>query len=225
MKKKDFFKKVISIRTAKNNTIFAGTGVLVSDEDRMYLVTASHVAIDTTTNTDIWYKDSVTGRPSCIKISKLNPMAMWLYHPVADMAVLEVSDAIKNNLIEYTLDLTGFASRFEDVPERESELTMFGLPEVYTDLPYAPFTYNCKVASDLWVAHFEKTGERFNCFMLDKPSVQGFSGGPVMEITNDHTKCFGIIHGTRQDNTGGKLAIVVHSAYLFELIEYTKKKE
>ena len=63
----------------------------------------------------------------------------------------------------------------------------------------------------------------FNCFMLDKPSTQGFSGGPVVSFLNpDKPICYGIIHGTRQDNTGGKLAIVVHSAYLFELIEYAK---
>lgn len=60
--------------------------------------------------------------------------------------------------------------------------------------------------------------------MLDKPSTQGFSGGPVVSFENaENPVCYGIIHGTRQDNTGGKLAIVVHSAYLFELVEYAKK--
>ena len=63
----------------------------------------------------------------------------------------------------------------------------------------------------------------FKCFMLDKPSTQGFSGGPAISFdSNESQICYGIIHGTRQDNTGGKLAIVVHSAYLFELLNYAK---
>ena len=78
--------------------------------------------------------------------------------------------------------------------------------------------------TNLWISNFNVTGSSFKCFMLDKPSTQGFSRGPVIgfEGTGEFI-CYGIIHGTRQDNTGGKLAIVVHSAYLYELIEYAKK--
>lgn len=92
-----------------------------------------------------------------------------------------------------------------------------------TDLEFAPFTCDCNPASNLWIAHFDVTGSMFKCFMLDKPSTQGFSGGPVISFKSPDTPmCYGLIHGTRQDNTGGKLAIVVHSAYLFELLEYAK---
>ena len=100
---------------------------------------------------------------------------------------------------------------------------MYGMPDVYRDLEFAPFTCDSKPASSLWVSHFGVTGNNFKCFMLDKPSTQGFSGGPVVSFENSKLPiCYGVIHGTRQDNTGGKLAIVVHSAYLFELIEYAK---
>lgn len=104
-------------------------------------------------------------------------------------------------------------------------LTMYGMPDVYTELEFAPFTCDSKPASSLWVAHFDVTGSNFKCFMLDKPSTQGFSGGPVISFeTSDNPICYGIIHGTRQDNTGGKLAIVVHSAYLFELLDYANRR-
>ena len=33
--------------------------------------------------------------------------------------------------------------------------------------------------------------------------------------------CYGIIHGTRLDNTGGKLAIVVHSGYTLQFNIFT----
>lgn len=225
MKKNEMFKHIVAIRTAKNNSIYSGTGFFVkTDEGKIYLVTATHVARDTTITTDIWLKNLTTGFPFAFKISQLNSMVMWLYHPIADMAVLEIQCGDKIDLSPYVLDLNFFEKDINIVPEREVSLTMYGMPDLYTDLEFAPFTCDSKPASSLWIAHFDVTGSNFRCFMLDKPSTQGFSGGPVVLIEKTkQAKCFGIIHGTRQDNTGGKLAIVVHSAYLFELIEYAKK--
>ena len=232
MKKNEMFKHIVAIKTAKNGMITGGTGFIVRDEsEKYYLVTATHVARDTTSQTDIWLRNPDTGFPLSFKINLLNPMVMWLYHPIADMAILEIKcgktipcSPYFFDLSPYVLELSFFESNFNDVPERESVLTMYGMPDVYTDLEFAPFTCDSNPASNLWVSHFDITGSMFNCFMLDKPSIQGFSGGPVVCFEDpDNPRCYGIIHGTRQDNTGGKLAIVVHSAYLFELLEYAKE--
>ena len=95
MKKNEMFKNIVAIRTAKNNVIHSGTGFFVkANEGKIYLVTATHVARDTTTNTDIWLRNLTTGFPFAFKISQLNSMAMWLYHPVADIAILEVTSKI-----------------------------------------------------------------------------------------------------------------------------------
>ena len=226
MKKNEMFKHIAAIKTAKNGAIIGGTGFFVkTDEEKTYLVTANHVARDTTTNTDIWLRNLVTGRPFSFKISQLNSMVIWFYHPIADIAILEVKNSDGIDLSSYILSTDMFEKKFECIPEREDSLTMFGMPEVYADLEFAPFTCDCNPASNLWVAYFDITGSMFKCFMLDKPSTQGFSGGPVFSFKNpEKPLCYGIIHGTRQDNTGGKLAIVVHSAYLFELIEYAKNQ-
>ena len=183
MKKSDMFKHIIAIRTAKNNSIYGGTGFFVKTKDeKCYLVTASHVARDTTTQTDIWIRNLVTGMPLPFKISQLNSMVMWLYHPVADIAILEIQKNDMLDLSAYLLDIDLFVNDFNIIPERECTLTMYGMPDVYTDLKYAPFTCDSKPASDLWVSHFDVTGSMFKCFMLDKPSTQGFSGGPVINI-------------------------------------------
>ena len=223
MKKNEMFKHIVAIRTAKNNSIYAGTGFFVKTEDgKVFLVTATHVARDTTIQTDIWMRNLTTGLPFAFKINQLNPMLMWLYHPIADMAILEIQGT-DVDLSAYVLELAFFKKDLI-VPEREMSLTMYGMPDVYTDLEFAPFTCDSKPASNLWISHFDVTGSSFKCFMLDKPSTQGFSGGPVVSFeTAGNPICYGIIHGTRQDNTGGKLAIVVHSAYLFELLEYANK--
>ena len=218
------FKHIVAIRTAKNNSIYAGTGFFVRTDEKIYLVTATHVARDTTTQTDICLRNLTTGLPFAFKISELNSMVMWLYHPIADMAILEIQCGDKIDLSPFVLDLSLFVNDFSVVPEREMSLTMYGMPDIYTDFEFAPFTCDSKPASSLWVSHFDVTGSKFKCLMLDKPSTQGFSGGPVVSFENtEMPTCYGIVHGTRQDNTGGKLAIEEHSAYLFELIEYAKK--
>ena len=231
MKKNEMFKPIIAIRTAKNNSVYSGTGFLVkADTGAIYLVTATHVARDTTTQTDVWLRNTDTGLPLSFKLNLFNPMVMWLYHPIADMAILEVKCGDKLvyppftfDLAPYLLDISFFEKNFNSVPEREASLTMYGMPDVYSDLEFAPFTCDSNPASNLWVSYFDITGTMYKCFMLDKPSLQGFSGGPVVCFDKpDSPRCYGIIHGTRQDNTGGKLAIVVHSAYLYELLEYAK---
>lgn len=224
MKKNDVFKHIVAIRTAKNNSVFGGTGFFVKAEDeKVFLVTATHVARDTTINTDICVRNSATGLPFVFKINQLNKMVMWLYHPIADIAILEVESNETLDLSLYVLPISFFEKSFANIPERESIVTMYGMPDVYKDLEFAPFTCDSYPASNLWVSGFDVTGNMFKCFMLDKPSTQGFSGGPVISFANPKAPiCYGIIHGTRQDNTGGKLAIVVHSAYLFELLGYAK---
>ena len=55
MKKNEMFKHIVAIRTAKNGNVYAGTGFFVKAADgKIYLVTATHVARDTTTKTDIF---------------------------------------------------------------------------------------------------------------------------------------------------------------------------
>ena len=130
MKKNEMFKHILAIRTAKNNMILSGTGFLVkADTGVIYLVTATHVARDTTTQTDIWLKNPNTGLPLSFKLNLLNPMVMWLYHPIADMAILEVKcgSEIKCmpftfDLSPYVLNLSFFENNFTTVPERETIL-------------------------------------------------------------------------------------------------------
>lgn len=40
-----------------------------------------------------------------------------------------------------------------------------------------------------------------------------------MKIVKDKTRCYGIMHGTISDDTGGKLAAVTPAYYLSDLIK------
>jgi hypothetical protein len=72
-------------------------------------------------------------------------------------------------------------------------------------------------------------------FVLDKPSIGGYSGAPVFLMPWPYAdsaalsmidkaspeaspKCVGIVSGTISDDTGGKLAAIVPSAYAVKLI-------
>ena len=116
MKKNEMFKHIVAIRTAKNNSIYAGTGFFVRTDEKIYLVTATHVARDTTTQTDICLRNLTTGLPFAFKISELNSMVMWLYHPIADMAILEIQCGDKIDLSPFVLDLSLFVNDFSVVP-------------------------------------------------------------------------------------------------------------
>ena len=69
------FKHIAAIRTAKNGNVYAGTGFFVkTEENKIYLVTATHVARDTTITTDICLRNLTTGLPFEFKINQLNSM-------------------------------------------------------------------------------------------------------------------------------------------------------
>ena len=46
MIKKDVFKHLVAIRTAKNNSIISGTGFFIKTENKVYLVTANILCRD-----------------------------------------------------------------------------------------------------------------------------------------------------------------------------------
>ncbi len=132
MKKNEMFKHIVAIRTEKNNSVIGGTGFFVkTEDDKMFLVTATHVARDTTINTDIWVRNLATGLPFAFKINQLNKMVIWLYHPIADIAVLEVEPNKRLDLSLYVLPISFFEKSFTSIPERESIVTMYGMPDVY----------------------------------------------------------------------------------------------
>ena len=69
MKKNEMYKHIVAIRTEKNNKVIGGTGFLIRTETgAVYLVTATHVARDTTTQTDIWLRHPDNGLPLSRKL-------------------------------------------------------------------------------------------------------------------------------------------------------------
>lgn len=225
MKKADAFRHIVALRTTRPIETEAtcglggGTGFFVRQDDTYYLVTAAHVALGTTLGTEVVVQNQETGMPLSIALHKLSPFQAWLYHPIADLAILKVKGKAPIDVSPYAIDVSCFANNFDIYPDRDLLLTAFGLSEIPDSLPFMPFTYDSFPSSDLWMWYYDRKGNNFKGFLLDKPAVQGYSGAPVLDLSGDTPYCYGIIHGTFGDNTGGKMTVVVHSAYLFELLD------
>ncbi len=205
-----------------------GTGFFISNDFDVYLVTAAHVAKGLSINTKLTYQ-SKKGNKREITIDKLikgNPKNInWILHPTADVAVLHVPlDIIETDYFE-NLDLgfigkSGIMDKLEG-PDRLEEITVFGFPlglgVSFSSI--APVTKNLRPASDIiYLPRFDnKVLNPF--FLLDDPSISGFSGGPVMRVFSVKKTEFrpesgvqptitGLVHGTINDKTGGFAAIV-----------------
>ena len=110
-------------------------------------------------------------------------------------------------------------------------LTFFGYPIVDIKQEHFSFlSFTASYASDLITQKFSYYGKDKICsvFYLDSPSIQGASGsglyitidkGGIGMINYPATTMVGIISGTHSDGTGGKLAIVMPSYYIWELLE------
>lgn len=231
MKKRDFNNKILQINCEKNGQKHLGSCFLIKAKDKLFLVTASHVAKEINIEGYIFINDPITRYPYRINIKDLNYLNNWLFHPYSDVAIMAVNNLTinckDNDENEKALLIEELAFEVEvDKYETNEEvnindiLFMYGCPEVISNFPLIPFIVECKIVVETWKKPYN--GIYFECFLLDHPSVQGFSGGPVLKFYDDTFSIVGIIHGNHVDNTGGKFAIIIPIKYIIELIKIIK---
>ncbi len=210
-----------------------GTGFFVVRGEAYYLVTAQHVANETSSTSQITIK-SENDKPYCFSLGELwnqtGPLT-WVFHQEADIAVLPLkpSAALIKKLEGHFLpfrDLNGE----EKAPLRERPLTVIGFPlGLGIRDRFSPISQETKPSSGLLrLARFDNR-KMATFYILDKPSVGGFSGAPVFMLPSSYffedrmvvskgVSCVGVVHGTLFDNTGGKFAAVVPSSFVIETI-------
>lgn len=203
----------------------AGTGFIVKYQDETYLVTAKHIA----QNTSISWSATISG-PNDLAVSFSFPEFTgftnnlpWVEHPVADVAVLRLKDDSKFSISSMMsrFDIEIFVSE-PKAPSREKILTLLGFPlALGVQQKISPLAKESKAASGL----YEINGT--TVFFLSDPGIQGYSGSPVfafpieigsVRVGSRRTYCYGLISATLSDSTGGKLAQVVPSSQIRETI-------
>lgn len=233
------FLHVPSTAAAGDGSEEIGTGFLVEINDRVFLVTASHVAklMSSKASLTLGVENDAARTIGVAELTSSAAEPNWIVHPVADVAVLPLRlvPAVTPVFAGRGLPPVVFVSRLE-APPRDRPLTVFGFPLglgavfVGPDRKISAISKESKAASGLITLPRFDTKKPTEFFVLDSPSVGGFSGGPVVILPaafpqgagiafSAATLVVGLVHGTASDQTGGKLALVVPSAFITQTLE------
>ncbi len=204
--------------------MITGTGFFVHDGDRLFFVTASHVATNLTPHSELAFVDSKE-RSRLFRLGQLirGPGDFkWLKHPDADVSVLEVfpRPPAKSELRPLSLSASSLMS---GVPPRASQGVICGFPMSQGTHEYiSPITTVVHVASKKIPVKFG--AESFSAFLVSPPAGSGFSGGPVFyrDPVRDEYVCCGLLSGGIGDDSGGKLSMVMPAEYILDLLKVRK---
>lgn len=216
-----------------------GTGFLVQLPGQLFLVTAEHVARDLGPAPQLTFAaEGDLARTVALKDAAGGTQLGWLFHGEADVAVLPLrgSSEIVGILGNRALQPPHLISQLE-APNRERVLTTVGFPlglgglTLGPDQRVSPLSRESRAASGLLTLARFDTKKPTIFFVLDNPSIGGFSGAPVLMLPGTVVSrdsfgftppigfCMGLVHGTIGDGTGGKLAAVVPVAYITQTLE------
>lgn len=210
-----------------------GSGFFVTKNNRLFLVTAQHVAETFNHSTRITIRKGNDEPFTTLLFAVRDELKkMFKYSDDADVAVMELfpDEKTLEVLKAHFLPIEMLEEK-EEAPQREKLLNMIGFPlGLGTNKKFSPITSEVKPASGLLELPRFDNKKIYIFFLIDKPSVGGFSGAPVFDlakpysdskgliITGGPIKCVGLVHGTISDETGGKFGAIVPSFYIVKTI-------
>jgi hypothetical protein len=217
----------------KDTTGIGGSATIINHNRKYYLLTAAHVAKDMTDNSQIVFRIA-NDKPVILNLNifTVNHKVNWIIHPEADLALIELLVISKD--VEDRFKQSSFPSyliyRGQQTLARDNDVTFFGYPLLDLELKhFSALSFNSYLASGLITNVRSDTKTKCTFFYLDQPSMQGCSGGGVfcsvskaMFLSLGKTLMIGVVHGTAKDNTGGKLAAITPSFYIWDLLDLTK---
>jgi len=206
----------------------SGTGFLIQKGDMLFLVTAKHLATELDPDSRATVRADLA-RPHQVSLRELSGWQSdlhWKHHPSADASVtrLKPSVALIAELVGHFLPDTSLAA---ELPSRDVTLTILGFPlSLGAEASFSPLSRDTHAASGVI-----RIPPGFDGFLLQDPSVGGYSGAPVFDlglmimgqgsisVRSGGPLCVGLISGTVSDDTGGKIATVVPAAVIRQLID------
>lgn len=229
LKRDDASKAVIRIITKAGN----GTGFFVIKDDILYIVTARHI----TESIDFQTKIQIMGTDRYvldIEFDSLEQSPIIISHPNADIGVIRIDKTVFNPIytsaIFFDYNTMLFLDRNSNI-SRDTEMTCIGFPKDFGCYgTFEPLTFRSHPASNLIRNyHLDYTEFHFyqDIFILENPSCCGYSGGPIIDLgykvdgaikQSSDTIIYGVMSGTSNDNTGGKMALVTPVYYLADII-------
>jgi hypothetical protein len=208
----------------------SGSGTIISHNGKYFLLTANHVAKEMRNDAKLVFR--VSGdKPGIIDLLVLtkNHKLNWTNHSIADLSLIELTAVNKD--IEQRLQQWAFPSYLiyggKETASKDVDITFLGYPLVDLQLEhFSPLIFTSHLASGLITQARYDTKTKCTFFYLDLPSMQGCSGSGVyysvkkaMFIGGNKTILLGVVHGTAGDNTGGKLAAITPSYYIWDILK------
>jgi Trypsin-like peptidase domain len=217
--------------------IRSGTGFFVSlDGMNLFLVTAEHVSLVLGSSFRVTTRGP-NDTPIELTSEELTGTknVSWVTQGKEDVAVtwLHPDERTYSKLQGRFIGSKNLPSD-GDAPSRKRPLVVLGFPwGLGVHEHFSPISKESKAASGLISFPRFDTHELATFFLLDSPSIGGFSGAPVFApptpyasstagmvfpATGNPTICVGLVHGTISDDTGGKMAAITPSIYVLETI-------
>ena len=231
IKRDELFRVVCELFTPGINI---GTGLFVSssvtnDLSHGWILTASHIAKNTNINTIIAIS-SDNGKAIQLSLNMFGKISEWRHHPIADISALPIvfTDDNYKYLINRLFPFSQISLEEKPV-SRDYELTAIGFPlGLGTEDYFFPLSFRSHASSGFLTMRRGDTNTNSTFFLLEDPSICGYSGCPVFDlgyetsgpstIFRKQTWCYGIMHGTEADENGNQIAKVTPTFYLKNLI-------
>jgi S1-C subfamily serine protease len=203
-----------------------GTAIFIAKNNEPFLLTASHVVKNMNALAYVILSDT-NGVPTKVLLTELLGGSSFIDHPTADLAKAKINVTAIN-----TPFLSGRCFPYEQIDitnnpiSKDIELTTIGFPLGLgaVGAKFSPLTYRTYVASPVITLPRFDNHVPSDFIILELPSIGGYSGGPTFDLgyvisggmttTKENTILHGIVHGTIQDQTGGKLAAITPCKYL-----------
>ncbi len=206
-----------------------GTGFLVSHNNKIYLVTAAHVAKLITKQAEIYWN---AGSGEMIHFSfefiqEQLPGAKWFFHPSTDLAIHPFGFTEKSKHKSIPEDL--FITR-DDHLSIGTEIYIFGFPlQLGVTDNLSPLSKKTETASSFTSISNMYLSPDLLFILLDQGLAQGYSGAPVFTspdiqlkgdtMSKPKVKLIGVQSSTMSDQTGGKISLVIPIFYLEDIFK------
>lgn len=207
-----------------------GSATILKHEKKYFLLSAQHVTNELKDDSKVILRQK-GDMPKIINLKSIvkNNELKWKNHPIADLSVIEIktNDKSLNNYFERWGFPINQISVTKNLPSRDAQISYLGYPIIDLSIEhFSPLTFESKLSSGLLTQNRYDNNKPCNFFFLNNPSMQGCSGSGVyysvkktMFYGGDKTILIGVVHGTKGDNTGGKLAAITPSFYFFDFFK------
>lgn len=203
-----------------------GTGFLSSDGSAVCLMTAQHVI--SSVKAPIAIKLLVSYVPRILKLDEAAySSAHWGMRPSTDLAAVRLKPVPNGTLHVFRRSQIQADT---PLPVKERPIVVFGFPLGIGSSDFTPVSQEYNRACGSVEAKSDAHPAAAQYYLLDRPSVQGYSGAPAFQVPGVFDRgtnlvvgkdliLVGVIAGSLSDNTGGKLGVAIPPQFIAELFD------